>query len=90
MRALHLLSALAVAAPAAAFAQVPYQTQCRMWENGQQNSTFPCVVQFSNDGYVASIKTPYDTHSRWDAGWALGVRNKECLRSTGGGYQIAI
>jgi hypothetical protein len=90
MRALHLLSAFAVSAPAVAFAQVPYQTQCRMWENGRVNSTFPCVVQFASDGYTAAIQTPYDTHYRGDSGWSLGARNKECLRSTDGGYQIAI
>ncbi len=70
-------------------AQTPFQTRCRQWEDGKATSSFPCTVQFSDDGYVGWIETPYDTYSR-GAGWAVGVRNKECLRSTGGGYQIAI
>ena len=47
------------------------------------------MVQFASDGFVDWISTPYDTYTRGD-GWTLGVRNKECLRSIGGGYQVAI
>jgi len=90
-----LLASLFVAASVAtlanpASAQMAYQTQCRYWEDGAANSVVPCTVQFAADGYVGAIRTQYDTYRRNQNGWALGVRNKECLRSTGGGYQIAI
>jgi len=84
------LAALAIAIPVApARAQMAFDTQCRQWEGGSATATFPCTVQFASDGYVGWIATPYDTYSRGN-GWAVGVRNKECLRSTGGGYQVAV
>ena len=71
-------------------AGVPFRTTCEQWTNGKLENTFPCIVKFSSkDGYVESIKTEYGTYSRYDKGWDVGIRNKECLRSTGGGYQIA-
>ena len=90
-----LLASLFVAASVAtlanpASAQMAYQTSCRYWEDGAANSVVPCVVQFGSDGYVGAIRTNYDTYRRNQNGWALGVRNKECLRSTGIGYQIAV
>ena len=81
-------SVVTLANPASA--QMAYQTSCRYWENGTANSVVPCVVQFAADGYVGAIRTQYDTYRRNQNGWALGVRNKECLRSTGGGTQLAI
>jgi hypothetical protein len=81
-------SIIGTSAPAQA--QMAYQSTCRYWEDGAANSVVPCVVQFASDGYVGAIRTQYDTYRRNQNGWALGVRNKECLRSTGGGYQIAI
>jgi len=84
------LAALAIALPGGPTkAQTAFQTQCRQWENNQATATFPCVVKFASDGYVNWINTSYGTYSRGN-GWTLGVRNKECLRSTGGGYQVAI
>jgi len=73
-----------------ASAQMSYQTNCRYWENGVANSVVPCVVQFASDGYVGVIQTRYDTYTRGHNGWRLGVANKECLRSTGSGTQIAV
>ena len=73
-----------------ASAQMAYQTNCRFYENYVANSVVPCVVQFASDGYVGVIQTRYDTYTRGHNGWRLGVANKECLRSTGSGYQIAI
>jgi len=73
-----------------ASATLAYQTSCRYWEDGKAGSVVPCVVQFASDGYVGAIRTQYDTYRRNQNGWELGVRNKECLRSTGGGYQIAV
>ena len=71
-------------------AQVPFKTTCEQWVNGKLETTFPCIVKFSDkDGYIESITSEYDTISRYDKGWAVGIRNKECLRSTGGGYQVA-
>ena len=67
-----------------------YQTNCRFYENGVANSVVPCVVQFASDGYVGVIQTRYDTYTRGHNGWVLGVRNKECLRSTGSGYSISV
>ena len=90
-----LLASLFVATSVAtlsnpASAQMAYQTSCRYWEDGVANSVVPCVVQFGSDGYVGAIRTNYDTYVRGHNGWRLGVRNKECLRSTGGGTQLAI
>ena len=76
--------------PAKAVTPLAYQTSCRYWEDGKAGSVVPCVVQFASDGYIGAIRTQYDTYRRNQNGWELGVRNKECLRSTGGGYQIAV
>jgi hypothetical protein len=81
------VASIAIAKPASA--QMSYGTSCRYWENGIENSVVPCTVKFSSDGYISWISTKYDTYYRGN-GWALGNRNKECLRSTGGGYQIAV
>lgn len=84
------LAALAIVIPVApARAQMAYHTQCRQWVGNTATAPFSCMVQFADDGYVSWISTPYDTYSRGD-GWTLGARNKECLRSTGGGYQVAV
>ena len=89
-----LLGSAAVAAFATlanpASATLAYKTSCRYWEDGKAGSVVPCIVQFASDGHVGAIRTHYDTYRRNQNGWELGVRNKECLRSTGGGYQIAV
>ena len=73
-----------------AVAQAQFHTSCRQWEDGTETARFPCFVSLHSDGRVDFIRTPFDYMSPHIRGWARGLRNPECIRSTGRGYQIAI